>query len=67
MKRDAKALSDLFNTLDKDRQQSLFDYAEFLQTRLATYSRILVSQLKFHGPKTRLLLEQSSALSKPIL
>ena len=33
MKRDAKALSDLFNTLDKDRQQSLFDYAEFLQTK----------------------------------
>ena len=33
MKRDAKALADLFNTLDKDRQQSLFDYAEFLQTK----------------------------------
>ncbi len=33
MKRDAKALTDLFNTLDKDRQQSLFDYAEFLQSR----------------------------------
>ena len=32
MKRDAKALADLFNTLDKDRQQSLFDYAEFLQS-----------------------------------
>ena len=33
MKRDAKALADLFNTLDQDRQQSLFDYAEFLQTK----------------------------------
>ena len=33
MKRDAKALADLFNTLDKDRQQSLFDYAEFLQSK----------------------------------
>jgi hypothetical protein len=33
MKRDAKALADLFNTLDKDRQQSLFDYAEFLQAK----------------------------------
>ena len=33
MKRDAKALADLFNTLDKDRQDSLFDYAEFLQSK----------------------------------
>ena len=33
MKRDAKTLADLFNTLDKDRQQSLFDYAEFLQSK----------------------------------
>jgi len=33
MKRDAKALADLFNSLDKDRQQSLFDYAEFLQVK----------------------------------
>ena len=33
MKRDAKALVDLFNTLDKDRQESLFDYAEFLQSK----------------------------------
>jgi hypothetical protein len=33
MKRDAKALADLFNTLDKDRQLSLFDYAEFLQSK----------------------------------
>ena len=33
MKRDLKALADLFNTLDKDRQQSLFDYAEFLQSK----------------------------------
>ncbi len=33
MKRDAKALADLFKTLDKDRQKSLFDYAEFLQSK----------------------------------
>lgn len=33
MKRDAKTLADLFNALDKDRQQSLFDYAEFLQSK----------------------------------
>jgi hypothetical protein len=33
MKRDAKALADLFNTLDNERQQSLFDYAEFLQSQ----------------------------------
>jgi hypothetical protein len=33
MKRDAKALADLFNTLDEERQQSLFDYAEFLQSK----------------------------------
>ena len=33
MKRDAKALADLFNALDQERQQSLFDYAEFLLAR----------------------------------
>ncbi len=33
MKRDAKALADLFNALDKERQESLFDYAEFLLSR----------------------------------
>ena len=33
MKRDAKALAELFNALDRERQQSLFDYAEFLQTQ----------------------------------
>lgn len=33
MKRDVKALADLFKTLDYDRQQSLFDYAEFLQSK----------------------------------
>ena len=33
MKRDVKALADLFNKLDKDRQKSLFDYAEFLQSK----------------------------------
>ena len=33
MKRDVKALVDLFNKLDKDRQQSLFDYAEFLLSK----------------------------------
>jgi hypothetical protein len=36
MKRDAKALADIFNTLDSDQQQSLFDYAEFLQSKGAT-------------------------------
>lgn len=33
MDRDAKALADLFNRLDQDQQQSLFDYAEFLQSK----------------------------------
>jgi hypothetical protein len=33
MKRDAKALADLFNSLDTERQRSLFDYAEFLQSQ----------------------------------
>ena len=33
MKRDAKALADLFNALNKEGQQSLFDYAEFLQSK----------------------------------
>ena len=33
MKRDAKALADLFNALDMEGQQSLFDYAEFLQSK----------------------------------
>ena len=33
MKRDAQALADLFDALDRDRQESLFDYAEFLLSR----------------------------------
>ena len=33
MKRDAKALVDLFNMLDEDRQANLFDYAEFLLSK----------------------------------
>ncbi len=33
MKRDARALADLFNALDEESRQSLFDYAEFLQSR----------------------------------
>lgn len=33
MKRDAKALADLFNSLDTERQRSLFDYAEFLRSQ----------------------------------
>jgi hypothetical protein len=36
MKRDAKALVDLFNTLETEQQQSLFDFAEFLQSRGGT-------------------------------
>ena len=36
MKRDAKALADLFNALDKERQESLFDYAEFLLSKGGT-------------------------------
>jgi len=36
MKRDAKALADLFNALDSAQQQSLFDYAEFLRSKAAT-------------------------------
>ena len=31
--RDAKALLKLFESLDQDRQDSLFDYAEFLQSK----------------------------------
>ena len=33
MKRDSRALLDLFNALDSEAQQSLFDFAEFLQSR----------------------------------
>lgn len=33
MKRDAKSLVDLFNSLDEERQSSLLDYAEFLQSK----------------------------------
>jgi hypothetical protein len=39
MKRDTKALADLFNALDKERQQSLFDYAEFLQEKAGNAPR----------------------------
>lgn len=33
MKRDAQALADLFNALDEGRQESLFDFAEFLLSK----------------------------------
>ena len=36
MKRDAKALADLFRKLDKERQESLFEYAEFLLSKSGT-------------------------------
>jgi hypothetical protein len=39
MKRDAKALVELFNALDREGQQSLFDYAEFLQSRCGDASQ----------------------------
>jgi hypothetical protein len=35
MKRDQKALAEIFKTLDADAQNSLFDYAEFLQSKTA--------------------------------
>ena len=41
MKRDAKSLADLFNSLDSDGQQSLFDYAEFLLSRSGDMPREL--------------------------
>ena len=36
MKRDARTLAELFNSLDRERQDSLFDYAEFLQSKGGT-------------------------------
>jgi len=33
MKRDARALNKIFDSLDKARQDSLFDFAEFLQSK----------------------------------
>lgn len=50
MKRDAKALVDLFNTLDKDRQQSLFDYAEFLQSKGGLAKREISEPVKIQKP-----------------
>ena len=43
MKRDPKTLLDIFNTLDENQQQSLLDYAEFLQSK-ANIQRRQVSE-----------------------
>jgi hypothetical protein len=50
MKRDEKALVDLFNTLDKDLQQSLFDYAEFLQSKANAGSRQISDPIDIPRP-----------------
>lgn len=39
MKRDAKALLEMFNALDEVQQQSLFDYAAFLQAKGGTFEQ----------------------------
>ena len=51
MKRDAKALADLFNTLDNDRQHSLFDYAEFLQSKGGTVQRDIAQPVDIPRPE----------------
>lgn len=51
MKRDAKALADLFNKLDKDQQQSLFDYAEFLQARSGDVQRDIARPVEIPKPE----------------
>ena len=50
MKRDGKALVDLFNTLDQDLQQSLFDYAEFLQSKASAGSRQIIEPIDIPRP-----------------
>ena len=51
MKRDTKALADLFNQLDKDQQQSLFDYAEFLQSRGGTVQQDIARPVEIPKPE----------------
>lgn len=51
MKRDAKALVDLFNALDKDRQVSLFDYAEFLLSKGGTVRQDLGQPVEVPKPE----------------
>jgi len=50
MKRDAKALLDLFNALDSEQQQSLLDYAEFLQTRSGMSSKDVSEPVEIPRP-----------------
>ena len=51
MKRDAKTLANLFNTLDKDRQQSLFDYAEFLQSKYGMVKQEVSQPIEIPKPE----------------
>ena len=51
MKRDAKALADLFNTLDSDQQQSLFDFAEFLQSKGTTVQQDIIEPVNIPRPE----------------
>ena len=46
MTRDAKALADLFEALDKERQDSLFDYAEFLLSKGGAVPRTIDEPLE---------------------
>jgi hypothetical protein len=50
MKRDTKALVDLFNALDEDRQASLFDYAEFLQSKGGAVKRDIGEPVEIAKP-----------------
>ena len=46
MKRDAEALARLFDSLDRDGQQSLFDYAEHLQSKSPAVPQPLAEPLE---------------------
>ncbi|MCW8830295.1 MAG: hypothetical protein OQK32_02125 [Gammaproteobacteria bacterium] len=52
MSRDAKFLIEIFETLDTERQASLFDFAEFLQSKGDLVSRELGDPLDIPRPES---------------
>lgn len=51
MKRDQQALLDIFDSLDENQQQSLLDYAEFLQAKANTQCRQISAPLAIPRPE----------------
>ena len=51
MTRDQKALLDIFNSLDENQQQSLLDFAEFLQSKANIQRRQVIEPIAIPRPE----------------